>query len=359
MEKDISSWFHVQQLERQLPNLNCLGAPLEVGQGNPLPSYMNPYLNELSINGTPPKFTFSGLPHLKACEPTQPCNWFNSLPHYPQAFTHGVNSLYKEKLSSEPIEKCGRTGLSNPGTQKKFLVFDQSGDQTTLIYSSGLGAPVQCLTSWNAKPPAANDPVKEDVGTKRFMFPHSAPFGTNGYNEDNQGDETESQMREDTEELNALLYSDDESESSEDDEVTSTGHSPSTMTEHGVQDGYGDSEEVASSASPIKKRKLLNGDFDVRSPTNVPSSEKPYKYSELEDDAESSCGNFDDQGSEESDSLSGKKRSRKEKIRETVSILRSIIPGGKGKDAMVVFDEAIHYLKSLKVKAKSLGLDAL
>lgn len=61
----------------------------------------------------------------------------------------------------------------------------------------------------------------------------------------------------------------------------------------------------------------------------------------------------------ESGSLSGNQRSSKEKIRETISILESIIPDGKGKVTIVVIDEAIHYLRSLKDKAKALGLDTL
>ncbi|KAK0576830.1 hypothetical protein LWI29_023981 [Acer saccharum] len=139
-------------------------------------------------------------------------------------------------------------------------------------------------------------------------------------------------MHEDTEELNALLYSDDDSDYTDDDEVTSTGHSPSTMTAHEKLDWFeGSTEEVASSAGPTKKRN---------------------------DDAESSCANSQYPRCGEMGSLSGNKRMRNEKIRETVNVLRSIIPGGKGKDTMVVIDEAIDYLKSLKLKAKAFGLDS-
>uniref|UniRef100_A0A2P2QQZ6 BHLH domain-containing protein n=1 Tax=Rhizophora mucronata TaxID=61149 RepID=A0A2P2QQZ6_RHIMU len=52
------------------------------------------------------------------------------------------------------------------------------------------------------------------------------------------------------------------------------------------------------------------------------------------------------------------KRMRKERIVETVSVLRNIIPDGKGKDAIVVLDEAIKHLKSLKHNVEALGLDA-
>ncbi|XP_071924179.1 transcription factor bHLH143-like [Coffea arabica] len=363
MEKDFGSWFHHPDSGREAPCLNYLGAPGDVGKQNSA-ACMNPYLNELYIDGTFPPFTSSGLLQSKASQPNGPCNWFDCLPRFWQS-APGLNSLQKEKLPSDLTEKCGRTGIPTASTgcaQKKFLVFDQCDGQTTLIYNSGVGAPMQRLTSWNPKVPAAYDPLMEDLGMKKDMFSNFAPFTSYEHHEDNHGDDVETEMHEDTEELNALLYSDDENEYSDndDDEVTSTGHSPSTMTEHGIQEWFEErGEEVASSASPTKRRKLLSGDYEVPSPVNALSSGKPRKLSEIEDDAESSCGNFDNQVSEESDSLSGKKRWRKEKIRETVSILQSIIPGGKGKDAVVVIDEAIHYLKSLKVKAKSLGLDAL
>ncbi|KAL3504845.1 hypothetical protein ACH5RR_034686 [Cinchona calisaya] len=358
MEKDLGSWFHPQH-----SCLNYLSAPLDVVRQNSA-AYMNPYTNGHSVNGTYPSFTISGLSQSKGSHPSQPCDWSYFLPRFRQAFVPGMNSLQKENLPSEPTEKCGRTGSPNGGTgctQKKFLVFDQCDGKTTLIYNSGLGAPMQCPTPWNPKPPAPYDPVMEDFGNKKDVFPNFAPFTNYGLHEETQRDDADSEMHEDTEELNALLYSDDENDDDDDDdEVTSTGHSPSTMTEHGIQEWLGErGEEVASSDSPTKRRKLLSGDYAVPSPVNAPSSEKPYKLSDIEDDAESNCGNFDNQVSEESNSISGNKRSRKEKIRETVSILQSMIPGGRGKDGMVVIDEAIHYLKSLKDKAKSLGLDAL
>lgn len=362
MEKDFGSWFHYQPSERESLFHNYLSAPLNVGRQNSA-VYMNPCTNELSINGTFPSFAFSALPQPKASQPNQACNLSYCLPQFRQSFVPGVNSLQKEKLPSDPTEKCGITGSPNAGTgctQKKFFVFDHCHGQTSLIYGSGLGAPTVCPTPRNPNPSSAYDPVMEDFGIKRDMFSNFAPFTSYEHHEENQRDDIDSEMHEDTEELNALLYSDDENDDSDDDEVTSTGHSPSTITEHGLQEWLGASfEEVASSDGPTKRRKVLSGDYDVPIPVSALSSEKPYKNSAIEDDAVSSCGNFDNQVSEESKSLSGKKRMRKEKIRETVSILQSIIPGGKGKDAVAVIDEAIYYLKSLKVKAKSLGLDAL
>lgn len=366
MERDFESWFHYQQhSNRQSSCLNSLSDPLGIGKQCFTPAYMNPsYTNEVPTNGTFPAFVFSGLPQSnRANQVAEPRNWFYCLPRFRQAFVPPVNSVLKEKTPFGSTDNCGGIGSPNTGTgcmQKKFLVFDQSGDQTTLIYSSGLGTPVPCLTSTNPKPPAQYDLFNEDIGIKREKTSLFSSFLGYEPSEEDQRDE-DSEMREDTEELNALLYSDEYTDYSDDDEVTSTGHSPSTMTDHVmhqlVEEGE---EEVASSFGPTKRRKLLDEGCGMpSSPIKVGSSKEVIKISGLEDDAESSCGNFfdDNHVSEEANSLSGKKRTRKEKIRETVSILQSIIPGGKGKDATVVIDEAIHYLKCLKVKAKALGLE--
>ncbi|KAF2291610.1 hypothetical protein GH714_026143 [Hevea brasiliensis] len=222
------------------------------------------------------------------------------------AFMPALNSGLKEKLVTVPCDdhKEAIAPKVEPGCQqKKFLVFDQSGKNDT---------------------------------------------------------ELQSDMHEDTEELNALLYSDDDSDSTDDDEVTSTGHSPSTMTAHNNQDWFeGSIEEVASSDGSTKKRKLFEGGYSVLPALmDTASSMKPIRSCEFEDDAESRCEDGLDWTSGEMNSEPTKKRIRKERIRETVSILQNIIPGGKGKDATVVLDEAINYLKSLKLKAKALGLDA-
>lgn len=58
------------------------------------------------------------------------------------------------------------------------------------------------------------------------------------------------------------------------------------------------------------------------------------------------------------DSGLGKFSSKKDKLRETLKLLESMVPGAEGKHPMLVIDEAIDYLKSLKFKAKAMGLAA-
>ncbi|RVW65315.1 Transcription factor bHLH145 [Vitis vinifera] len=322
--QDCGSWLPHQHPGWLSPDLNTLSAPLglELEQQNIISAYMNP------------------CPNL--------------------AFTHASNSILKEKLPAGPYGNSRVVNAPNvisECAQKRFLVFDQSGDQTTLVFSSVIGTPGQCLTSWSPKPSGAHNLSGGEEGTKRDLIYHQGPILTDESNE-NGGTDVQSEMHEDTEELNALLYSDDEYSYSEDDEETSTGHSPSTMTVYDRQEWLeGEAEEVASSDGSNKRRKLFNGDFNVPSLMDTASSAKPDNSLEYEDDAESSCADGNNPEPGEIQSFSGNKRSRKDRIRETVNILQSLIPGGKGKDAIVVLDEAIHYLKSLKLKAKALGLD--
>ncbi|MCD7461282.1 hypothetical protein HAX54_045819 [Datura stramonium] len=361
MEKDFVSWFHHQYPDLQSAHSNFRSRGLNIGQQNSAPIYMTPYSNEVLVTGDS-LFSFSGLLESKASQPTEAHNWFYCLPQLRQGFAPVLSTIVKEKLVPQSVDLLGGNKEANAGpgsAQKRFLVFDQSGDQTTLLYSSPNGTPVQCLPSWHPKTPAPCNPIMEGPQIKRNGICPSGHYSKGEYYEENHRDDVESELHEDTEELNALLYSDDDDSCSEDGEEISTGHSPSTMTTHDLPPWLDEmGEEVASSEWPSKKRKRLDGGCDIPSLMDTATSAKPFVCSDLEDDAASSCGNSHNQVSE-SFPLSGRKRPRKDQILETISILQKIIPGGKGKDSMDVIDEAICYLRSLKVKAKSLGLDTL
>jgi hypothetical protein len=367
MGGDCGTWIPQPHFDWQSPNLNSVGAPLDLGQQNPISAYMNPGTNMATTNGNLPVYAQPKMPHSWVGQTNEPQGWFYCLPRFRQGLTSDPKyPIAKGELPTNPYESCREAITPNAGpgcAQKRFVVVDQSKDQTTLIYSSGIGTPVQCLTSWSPKPNVAHDLNGVDRGYKRDSNDPSGPILTDEFNE-NPGNDEQSEMHEDTEELNALLYSDNEdySEYSEDDEVTSTGHSPSTMTDHDKKDCFeGCTEEVASSAGPSKKRKLFDGGCnDVPSLMDTASSLKPRgPFEHNEEDAESSCASGYNVGTGEMGFLSGNKKLKKERIRETVNILQGIIPGVRGKDAIVVLDETIHYLKSLKLKAKALGLNAL
>ncbi|XP_015060155.1 transcription factor bHLH143-like isoform X1 [Solanum pennellii] len=363
MERDFVSWFRRQYPDLQSAYSNFSSRGLNIGQQNSVPIYMPPYANQVPVKGNSP-LSFLGLLEPKASQPTEAHNWFYCLPQLHQGFAPVLSTIPNEKFAPQSVDKSGVNEEANAGpgsAQKRFLVFDQSGDQTTLLYSSPNGTPVQCLPSWHPKSAAPCHLIKEGQQILGSGICPSGKYSGGEYYEENHRDDVESELHEDTEELNALLYSDDDDSYSEDGEEMSTGHSPSTMTAHDLPSWHDEmGEEVNSSEWPSKRRKQLDGGCDIPpSLVDTATSAKPFTCSDLEDDAESSCGNSHNNQVSELVSLSGKKRPRKDQILETISILQKIIPGVKGKDSMDVIDEAICYLRSLKVKAKSLGLDTL
>ncbi|XP_019153131.1 PREDICTED: transcription factor bHLH143-like [Ipomoea nil] len=364
MEKDFNSWFQHRCLDVQSPVLNSSGARVDTQLQNNFSAFMIPCYNGVSTNGNFPLSSYTAPLQFRANQPNEPR--FYGLPNFHQGSNPLLKSVTKEKDPAGSVQNLGWIG--NPA-ERKFLVFDQSGDQTRLLYSSANDAPATGVLPWLQKPPSmAYNSTKGQLGSRINKASPLGRFLGDECIEDNlRGGVEESEMREDTEELNALLYSDDDDdddddddgEYSEDDEEISTGHSPSTMTAHNKHEWLDERiEEVGSSDEPSKRLKLIDGSYGVPCPLDNATPAKPFGCSELEDDAESSCGNIDEDY--QVSGVSGRKRSRKEKIRETLSLLQKIIPGGrKGKDAMDVIDGTIRYLKSLKVEAKSLRLDAL
>ncbi|MFQ6642251.1 hypothetical protein Gotur_017579 [Gossypium turneri] len=335
--------FPQQRFDWRSHHLSCLAAPHPLVQQNTNPQLVNSGIDMVSVPRTLPDYANPGtVPQLQVGQVNEPCGRFYCSPHYWQGLVPASTNpyeYYNEKIVSKAGSGCA---------QKRFLVFDQSGDQTTMIFSSSFGTPIKCAT-WGPKSPAACNFNGEDPITKVNPDLHFGPISSNVFDEN--GTNTQSEMHEDTEELNALLYSDDDSYYT-DDEVTSAVHSPSRMTACPEQFEGGGTEKVASSIGPTKKRKLLNDGNDyLPLLTDAAISVNPSRWSEYVDDADSSCANME--------SSSSNKRLRIEKIQETVSFLRSLIPNGEGKDAIMVLDEAIDYLKSLKLKAKTLGLNAL
>lgn len=320
MEKHFGSGYDQHRLSS---TLNLSGFPFANGYLNTEPVHRYPYPAEDSPSRNLPPVPGSGFQQSKASEPNWLQNWFYHKQHIHHASIPGLNSAPEQKFPAG-LSEAERLRNPNPA-QKRFLVFDQSGNKTTLLYSSGAHAPVQFGAGAAPNPPAAYN---------------SGSYYPLSLNDENfEKDATEDEMHEDTEELDALLCSDDDDSDFSEDEETSTGHSPSTMTDNCVPKLVEETgEEVDSFSVPTKRRKLS----------------ETFASSELESDAESSCGSR----KEESYPPAGCKRSRRDKLHETVSILQSIIPDSDGKDAMVVIDQAIHYLRALKVKAKALGLDS-
>lgn len=356
MEKDLGTWIPQLHSDWQLPNLSTLE------KQNGFSALLNPGMGSTMVtrNETSPAYVSSAQPHLQLGHSNEPHGWFYCLPRFRQAFMPAPNHCVEEKLPACHLKGSREEAGLNGESQKRFLVVDQTGDQTTFMYSSGLGSwhhsKLHGPNNLNGNEPSFTREVNDFAG---LSFDAKV--------EVNQGTDVESELHEDTEEINALLYSDSDEFSTEDDddddEVTSTGHSPSTMTTHDDSQEIvkGATEEVGSCDVKSKKRKLsgwltgrANDDDDTASSLNL---EAPFEKGD-DIDAESRCSMGKSQRSEEMGCLSGSKKMRKEKIRDVLSVLQSIVPGGKGKDPILLLDEAIRCLKSLKLKARVLGLDA-
>uniref|UniRef100_A0A5B7AI55 BHLH domain-containing protein n=1 Tax=Davidia involucrata TaxID=16924 RepID=A0A5B7AI55_DAVIN len=351
MVKANDSWPCEQHSAWNSPNLNYMSTLLQSGRQNGLPSCMNP--STFSSNVASPGIAVSGLPGLK----TGQTNGAHGLFHFsPPRLESLLSTSYPYLKEKQPASSYGLGVKATPNAvygsiQKRFLIFDQSRNQTRLILTS-VCSPAQNPIIAPTKPVCACDLLDEkQAANVEQIFPIN-PIIQEKSDENHMFEASEG--HEDTEEINALLYSDDDDDDdddSEDDEVTSTGHSPFAI--EGSHERHEHVEEIASSDGPTKRHRLLDGGYKKSSLMDIASSVKLDRTCKYDDDAESSCvkGRTQEEGM---GSILGNKRSRKDKIHETLRILESIIPGVKSTDPLLVIDEAINYLK-LKAKALRIG----
>ncbi|XP_077224306.1 transcription factor bHLH143-like [Tasmannia lanceolata] len=341
MGKDCGPWLYQQHSPWYSPNSNCANIPPNQGQKNANPMMFPSHI--ASANQTISGFAATELPPIKSVVPDEP----QALYYY--------DAHQKDGGEMSRVSPCSRiaTNLGSNTVEKRLLVFDQSGNRRSLIFSS-FGPPFQYPNYGNLRPISANGFCAELPTNKDHPIPNVAKTESlcgDSDNTDVEG-EHESEIHEDTEELDALLYSDED----DDDEVISTGHSPIEMAgyQNGRKEQFNDIAQAANSVTPTKRRRPdKESDMALM---DTASSGNPLGSWNYEDNAEVSCikGNF--QG--ESASLANK-RLKRERIREAVGVLQSIIPGGKGKNPAVVLEEAIKYLRTLKLKAKAIGITTL
>lgn len=254
-------------------------------------------------------------------------------------------------------------GFKSPQTdasttsQKRFLICDQSGSQTRFFFSQGRPPETEVTTPkelFGAYVFYQNENLNALVEQRSHVKPVIGEKLDGSY-----VNGEESNTHEDTDEINALLYSSVDIEGDEDDdvysedEVTSTDRSPCANQgccgcgEH-EQQCEELTEEVASSDGTCKRQRLLDGGYkkSLSIESRGPNDDVEARYVRR---------SLPSSGKDEDSSLSTKER--KVKIRETLRILESLIPGIKSKDPLLVIDEAINYLKSLRGKAKALGVE--
>ncbi|MBA0755335.1 hypothetical protein Gogos_021655 [Gossypium gossypioides] len=364
-----------QHSSRRLPELSCMSASLEPRQPECLPACINPSSHMLSASvsklgslvpgmnyGThvlPANIAMPGsadISVLKTEQKYQPHGLLQQLyPSFPTSLPSRGSFLNEQQF----MIANGHTGRAaanfvSGSLQKGLIIFDHSGSQTRLICGSFRSPHQHAATAITEL--ASSLDIHEGVqAVKTNSLIPTPPALQEEYDENHLGVEG-SEMREDTEELNALLYSDEEEEDfgvgdddCDDDEVMSTAHSPiGVKRSYQNQDHDSDViEQVASSDGPNKRQKLLNGGHKQLIMVDGACSVKLEGSHEYDSNAESSYRG----------EILHTEQSMKDKIHLTLKILESIIPGTKGKDPLLVLDESVDYLKSLKLEAETLGVN--
>ncbi|EPS71311.1 hypothetical protein M569_03457 [Genlisea aurea] len=219
-----------------------------------------------------------------------------------------------------------------PGLEKRFIIFDRSGVQTRLFFSPLL-SPINNYVAAAAAPVAVtgfNFSSEEEVATPVIRHPMEEE---EKWDENRLSDEES----EDSDEIDALLFSDSDDESDE-DEVTSTLQffPDGSFTEPEYNKVEEEAEESFTGGWRKRQRLLVDGKFKSSSSSIGP----------LRDDAESANGDIH---------LST--REKKVKIREALKILETVSPeclSSNQSPPLAIIDKAIAYLKSMKAEAEAL-----
>jgi len=363
MVKANESRLYPQHSAWQPSKLNFMSTALQPRQQECLPACISPGTCVPSARLALPRFAVPGIPDLKTGQTNDAHASLQCLPLHFQSLLPTPNPYLKGRQSplSHGLDGNAGPNASSGSSPKRFLIFDQCGNQTRLIHNS------VCLPVWSP----ATVTTKPNFGYKSYeeeQVARVSPTDPRKYflheesGENNIASE-ESEMHEDTEEINALLYSDesddDDDDYGDDDEVARTGHSPMAIKGSCVKQEHVEyiREEVAGSDGPNKRLKLLDGGYKKSSPTDTASSVKLDRSLAYDSDAESGYAIGQNQQGEEVGSILGKRSFKRDQIRDALRILQSIIPGAEGKDPLLVIDEAIDYLNSMKLKAKSLGVN--
>uniref|UniRef100_A0A7C9EK48 BHLH domain-containing protein n=1 Tax=Opuntia streptacantha TaxID=393608 RepID=A0A7C9EK48_OPUST len=339
-------------------------APFELRQYESLPASTNPCVGSstLGVNG----LEFPGFPERRLTRETNGLLG-KSWPHPRTPFLAPEHTpLFSTGADVQP----SAYELPSCPQEKQFLIFDQSGDETRLIFSS-LCPGVQNLTTAEPKCSAWSP---QDAPTMLFGGNHF-PTGKQAdkaqqvwvkvptlHEESGENEIVEegSGFREDTDDINALLYSSDDdgsdSNRDEDNDELSTGRSPSTFggeREELKECDEKDFDEVDSFDISSKRQKTADGAHNELSLLHATAmSRENLSYDNIHS-GDMRCA----LGHEETGPTIGKKRLRKEKIRDTLRALESIIPGVKSNNPLIILDEAISYLKCLKHNAQVMCME--
>ncbi|XP_072967833.1 transcription factor bHLH144-like [Typha angustifolia] len=184
---------------------------------------------------------------------------------------------------------------------RNFIIFDQTDDKSRVMFHPAV---VHKFSS-----------VKNNVYPSQPDADRKSSSRTNNSQGNDNHDKYSSSFKEDTKDIDALLSSDEEGEDEEDDDVVSTGRTPNH---------WGSSSPGSSCSTKVLKHSMSSF---------------------------SSAGNWTNNGS-----ISN--QDTRDRAKNMVTVLREIIPGGELLDTSAVLDEAVRYLKYLKMEVKKLGIQS-
>lgn len=148
----------------------------------------------------------------------------------------------------------------------------------------------------------------------KFCYPGlnlGSPYNIAKRSDEKENLENLSFMKEDSADIDALLSSDEEEDEECDEEEVSTGRTPICCDDGDSADSWSkDRSKLQKSMLPSSSQKSTD---------------------------------------------SGCSERKRQKMRKMVRTLRGIVPGGNRMNTVAVLDEAVRYLKSLKVEAQKLG----
>ncbi|KAK4788006.1 hypothetical protein SAY86_019325 [Trapa natans] len=363
MVKTGDSWVFKCLPAWKPPDLNGMGTSHEPKKQELETSYMN-----LGSSFSPSLVGLmglvdSGIPPLNFSQ-VNASNGSNCyLPFHFEAFHPASDPYGAEKASLASQEPDGRNLTGWEKSQgKKFLVFDQSEKGTRLVYSSS--RPLFHKLELLRETPSENflrDKGEHPTNLYQFDLDSPAFLEESGEN-DIIREETE--IHEATEEINALLYSDDNDSldwqegEDEDDEVTSTGHTPTLLMKCGEEHGHVETrlDEIGNFSHLNKRQRPTVIEFEYFNSLPRGSPLKKLNSSSEEDVSDANSSFAVNLAKEEAKPALDGGLSRKDKIHQMFKTLEGIVPGAEGKDPVVVLEKAIQHLKTMELQAKVLGI---
>ncbi|CAF1709816.1 unnamed protein product [Brassica oleracea var. botrytis] len=237
----------------------------------------------------------------------------NQYPHFSDEMGDGnMNFPYASSSFDDLFPPCAKLPFHgvelqpSPVCPKNFVIFDQTYDHSQVMYHPDL------------TPRLVNSGLASTFQNEYAGGSYGYNYGQEVYGNYGGQEVVSSSYQEDPNEIDALLSTD------EDDE--------------GEEDG-GDSGEV---------RTARNASRDYGN-TSAESCCSSYGYNSSRRKQSSSA-------SAASSSNNDGKGGRKKKMKKMMGMLRKIVPGGEEMNTASVLDEAVQYLKSLKLEAQKLGV---